>query len=213
MIRIVSFDFEASSLKNGFPVSIGVARSDGALYHALVKPHDDWLTPEYEWDPVAANMHRYTIEQLRAEGLPPAQILGEMNELFADEMLVSDAPALDIYWMRELNYAAGGIARFDVRRVGIDAVLTMIQDEVAMPGDARREIAKMRASMHTHNALSDAASWIAALEAVETWSAEGKDLRASMKVFETWKQRVATHLAGQRVMTDYDAALRDLAKK
>jgi hypothetical protein len=89
----------------------------------------------------------------------------------------------------------------------------MTEDEVVMHGDARREIAKLRMSMHTHNALSDAASWIAALEAVEAWAAEGKDLRASARVFSTWKERVATHLAGQRVLTEYDAALRDLAKK
>jgi len=213
VIRIVAFDFEASALAHGFPVSIGVAKSDGTMYHALIRPDDEWLTPEFTWDPIAANIHGYTIKRLRAEGLPPAQVVDELNALFADEMLASDAPAHDTNWMRELNYAAGGIARFDVRRVGLDAIQTMIEDEVAMPGDARREISRLRGQMHTHNALSDAASWIAALEAIEAWSAEGKDLRASVRVFQKWKEHVATHLVGQRVLTQYDAALRDLAKR
>lgn len=212
MIRIIAFDFEASALVDGFPVSIGVARSDGALYQALIKPHDDWLTAEFKWDPVAATMHGYSIERLRAEGTPPAQIVNEINVMFAGEMLVSDAPALDTHWMRELNYAAGGIARFDVRRVGLDAVLTIIQDEVDMHGDARREIAKLRASMHTHHALSDAASWIAALEAVEAWAADGRDLRAAVKAFQKWHERVATRLAGMDVVREHDATLRELSK-
>jgi len=213
VIRIVAFDFEASALAHGFPVSIGVAKSDGTMYHALIKPDDEWLTPEYTWDPVAATMHGYSVERLRAEGLTPAQVIDELNGMFAGEAFASDAPAADFAWLRTLVDAADAEARFDVRRVGLDAVQTMIEDEVAMHGDARREISRLRGQMHTHNALSDAASWIAALEAIEAWSAEGKDLRASVRVFQKWKEHVATHLVGQRVLTQYDAALRDLSKR
>lgn len=212
MIRITAFDLEASSLTNGFPVSLGVARFDGTMYHALVKPHADWLTPEYEWNPASQQIHGYSIAHLQAHGKPPAQIVAELNELFPDEQFASDVPAIDTHWLRELVYAAGGGARFDVRRVDLGAVLTMLKDQVDMHGDARREIDRLRGAMHTHNALSDAASWIAALEAVEAW-AEGKDLRKSEAVFQAWRERVGKHITGQLMLEKYDGALRELAKR
>jgi hypothetical protein len=211
MIKITAFDFEASSLTNGFPVSIGVVRYDGAMYHALVKPHADWLTPEYEWNPTSAQIHGYSIAHLQAHGKTPAQIVEELNELFPAEALASDAPAIDAAWLRTLVDAADAEAHFTVRRVDLGAVLSMIENEVGLRGDARREIDRLRLSMHTHNALSDAASWIAALQAVEAW-AVGKDLRRAKAVFETWRERVGKHLAGQQMLSKYDGALRELAK-
>jgi hypothetical protein len=194
MIRVIAFDIEASALTDGFPVSIGVASSDGRLFHALIRPHESWVEPEYRWNPVAERIHGYSLEKLQAQGLPPAEVVAQLNEQFSGEMFASDAPPLDTYWMRELNYAAGGIAKFDIRRIGIDAVLTMMQDEVAMPIAARNEIERLRKRMHTHNALEDAASWIAALEAVDAWASEAKDLRAAEAVFKKWRDHVKGYL-------------------
>jgi hypothetical protein len=212
MIRIIAFDLEASSLIRGFPVSIGVASSDGTLFHALIKPADAWLTPEYEWNPASAQIHGYSLEHLQAHGKTPSQIVEEMNELFPAEALASDAPSIDAAWLRTLVDAADAEAHFTVRRIDLGAVLTMIEDEVGMHGDARRDIDRLRGSMHTHNALSDAASWIAALEAVEAW-AIGKDLRKSQAVFDNWRKRVRVFLTAQQVMSEYDGALRELAKR
>jgi hypothetical protein len=39
---MIAIDFEASTLVDGYPVSIGIAASDGRMLYRLIKPHPEW---------------------------------------------------------------------------------------------------------------------------------------------------------------------------
>ncbi len=212
MNPLTIIDFEASSLVDGFPVSIGVARSDGQLFYALVKPHAEW-DMGYRWDPNSQAIHGLTREHLVQHGREAAAVVVGMKNMFGDDVaFMSDAPGHDKNWLDELLSVSGISYAPRMLRATPEMWMTTLFDEHRVETNAVLKINELRKSMHTHNALSDAASWIAADEAVRVWI-ETRDLAACEAVFAEWKKHIEVVLIGLGVIEKYSDALNELAKR
>lgn len=133
-------DFEASGLHpDSYPIEIGVAHPSGT-YQALIKPERHWE----HWSYDAEDMHQISRDQLIAGGKPALQVAQDLNDLFSNQMLVSDASA-DSYWLEAPYDAAGIDPTFRIRSI----------DSVVDPEHAAAIYYQMPAA-RAHRALPDA---------------------------------------------------------
>ncbi|MFN8725955.1 MAG: hypothetical protein ACK5XB_10450 [Rhodospirillales bacterium] len=194
MSHLTVIDFEASSLVDGFPVSVGIARSDGRMFYALVKPHPEW-DMGYRWDPNSEAIHGLTREHLTRHGREVSVVVSDIKSMFGvDVAYMSDAPGHDKQWLDELISVSSIDYKPRMFRSTPSMWLTTLYDEHRIELEAILKINELRKSMHTHNALSDAASWVAADEAARAW-VQYNDLRKCEAVFETYKHRVREAVA------------------
>lgn len=211
MSNFTVIDFEASSLIDGFPVSIGIASSDGRMFYAMIKPHPEW-DMGYRWDPNAEAIHGFTREHLVAHGREAAVVVAEIKSMFGDAAFTSDSPGHDNAWFQELISVSGIEYKPLMHRATTRMWLETLFDELDISSKARRAIIEMREEMRTHNALSDAASSIAADAAARAWPTN-KDLRDCRNVIESWKKRVKVVVIGLGVIEKYSDALNELSKR
>jgi hypothetical protein len=111
-------DFEASCLPEygqSFPIEVAVARIDGSSHTWLIRPAEIWRY--WDWAPEAEALHGISRELIAREGLPPEQVLAELNAFVGDAIVYADAD-LDAHWLEVLAHAAGGKAMFPVRYLG-----------------------------------------------------------------------------------------------
>jgi hypothetical protein len=189
MNQLTVIDFEASSLIDGFPVSVGVANSDGRLFYAVIKPHSEWEMG-YRWDGNSEAIHGLSREHLQQHGREASVVVAEMKSMFgADVAYMSDAPGHDKQWLDELISVSGITYTPKMYRSTPEMWLTTLHDEHRVELEAVLRVNELRKSLHTHNALSDAASWVAADEAVRVWI-ESNDLKKCEAVFDAYKERV-----------------------
>jgi hypothetical protein len=207
---MIVVDFEASSLDNGFPVSVGIASSYGRMFYAVIKPHSDWST-SYRWQYKAQHIHGLELEYLQQHGRDASAVVENIRAMFGDEEFACDSPEYDNAWFDILVRASGIDYKPTLSTVSTRKRLDALFDELALTGDARRAIIEMREEMRTHHALSDAAASVAAAEAARAWPA-GKDLRACRNVIERWKKHVAVIAVGVAQMAKYRGALDELSK-
>jgi hypothetical protein len=181
-------DIEASALIDGYPIAIGVARTNGELLYALVRPEPEWL--EYgRWDPNAEHLHRISLDRLKAEGRPAREIVDEINDSFSD-WLHSDAPGHDLRWLKELRDAAGVELNANVVAREVETILRELAEAAEMPRARADEIFNLERASHNHHALHDAAAWIAAREAIVKCETE-----EAASVFARWKEQVNKFLS------------------
>lgn len=180
-------DIEASALVGGFPIAIGIARADGEMLYALVRPETEWIE-HARWDPNAEHLHGISLDKLKAEGRPATEIVDEINERFSG-WLHSDAPSHDLHWLQELRDAAGVELRANVIAREIETVLREIAEAAEMPRAKLDEIFNLERASHNHHALHDAAAWVAAREAIVRFEFE-----EAASVFARWKERVNAFL-------------------
>lgn len=188
MSQLIVIDFEASSLIDGFPVSVGIASSAGRLFYAVIKPHSEW-DMGYRWDPNSEAIHGLSREHLTQHGRDASIVVADMKAMFPDAAYMSDAPGHDKAWLDELISVSGVSYTPRMFRSTPEMWMTTQFDEHRVELEAVLRINELRKSLHTHNALSDAASWIAADAAARVW-VETNDLQACDAVFESYKQRV-----------------------
>ena len=188
MSQFIVIDFEASSLVDGFPVSVGIASSDGQLFYALIKPHDEW-DMGYRWDGNSQSIHGFSRAHLQQHGREAAVVVNDMKSMFPDVAFMADAPGHDKQWLDELISVSGIAYASRMFRATPEMWMTTLYDEHRVELEAVLKIKELRANMHTHNALSDAASWVAADAAARVW-VETNDLQKCEAVFESYKQRV-----------------------
>ncbi|MCA3083117.1 MAG: hypothetical protein ING69_10735 [Rhodocyclaceae bacterium] len=196
---------------DGFPVSIGIASSDGRMFYAMIKPHPEW-DMGYRWDPNAEAIHGFTREHLVAHGREAAVVVAEIKSMFGDAAFTSDSPGHDNAWFQELISVSGIEYKPLMHRATTRMWLETLFDELDISSKARRAIIEMREEMRTHNALSDAASSIAADAAARAWPTN-KDLRDCRNVIESWKKRVKVVVIGLGVIEKYSDALNELSKR
>jgi hypothetical protein len=208
---MIVVDFEASALENGYPVSVGVASTDGRMFYAIIKPNADWLTG-YRWSYKAQHIHGFELEHLQQHGRDAGAVVANIRELFGDAEFACDSPTHDNAWFEILIRASGIEYKPTLSSISTRKRLDVLFDDLALTGDARRAIIEMREEMRTHHALSDAAASVAAGEAARAWPA-GKDLRVCRNVIERWKKHVKVIGIGFGVIEKYDEALRELAKR
>ena len=208
---VIVIDFEASSLDNGFPVSVGIVASDGRMFYAVIKPSAEWLT-NYRWQYKAQHIHGLELEYLQQHGRDAAAVVANIRELFGNAEFACDSPEYDNAWFTMLVRASGIDFTPTLSSISTRKRLDALFDELNLTGDARREIIDMREEMRTHHALSDAAASVAAAETARAWPA-GKDLRACRNVIELWKKRVKIIAIGVEQMAKYRGALNELSKR
>ncbi len=211
MSQLIVIDFEASSLIDGFPVSVGIASSDGRLFYSVIKPHSEWEMG-YRWDANAEAIHGFSRAHLMQHGREAAAVVAEIHAMFGDAAFMADAPGHDKAWLDELISVSGIDYKPKMYSATTRMWLDTLFDKLQLTGDSRREIITMREEMRTHNALSDAASSVAADEAARAWPS-GKDLRDCRNVIEEWKRRVKVVIIGLEQIEKYDGALRELSKR
>lgn len=191
---MIVLDFEASALVDGYPISVGVAASDGRLFYRVIKPHDEWHA--MRWDPVSERIHGLSKENLEEQGVPPSQVMAELNAMFSGEVLVSDNPPFEWRWL-QLLVEYGGKAEFSLSQIEAGAILTASAAKAGISSPELAEIERRIGRMARHHALLDAAAWVAGLEAATGLRSE--DTKPSLgTTFEKWRVRIERAIAGRR---------------
>lgn len=111
-------DFEASCLPDygqSYPIEVALARTDGSSRTWLIRPAPAWRY--WDWSPEAEALHGISPALIAHEGLPPAQVLAEMQAFAAGCRVYADAD-LDAYWLEVLAHAAGADTPFPVLYLG-----------------------------------------------------------------------------------------------
>lgn len=112
---IVFVDFEASALRDSYPIEVGWACADGSHIDAgalLILPADEWVTPAYTWDPLAEAVHGLSQARLMSEGMAPSGVCHALNQQFPDKIVVFDTgpDGVDRHWL-DMLFSEGGQAR------------------------------------------------------------------------------------------------------
>jgi len=160
-------DFEASALRDGYPVEVGWAWVEGGDVQAeslLIAPADEWLTPEFTWDPIAEGLHGLPLTRLQAEGASPLEVCSVLNERLADKIVVFDTgpDGVDGHWLG-LLYFQSGLRRHFKLGGSTNEVLLALAAGCGLTDADLVQIVK-RAPGATHHAATDAAhyAWCAA---------------------------------------------------
>lgn len=106
---MVVLDFEASCFpqSGSFPIEVGVATLDGWSAGWLIRPTLEWIR-HGTWDPNAARIHGITVEVLQRDGLPPAEVVQELDKvLHPDRPVFSDAAGAETFWLSALYGVVG----------------------------------------------------------------------------------------------------------
>jgi hypothetical protein len=189
--QMIVLDFEASALVDGYPVSVGIAASDGRLYYRIIKPHPEWAG--MRWDPVSERIHGLTRDFVEANGISVDYVMAELNVLFRDDVLVSDNPPFEWRWL-QLLIEFGRPATFQLSRIEAGAILAEEAATSRISTAELREVRRQMGLMMRHHALFDAAGWIAGIAAVQI-PKSGDRSRKILNMFADWRQRVEAHLA------------------
>jgi len=100
-------DFEASGFGDkSYPIEVAWNGVGGTIESYLISPEDieDWTY----WDKEAQiDAHKITREETIHLGEPPKTVALRMNETLAGQVLYSDAPEFDGFWLSRLCEAAG----------------------------------------------------------------------------------------------------------
>ncbi len=117
-------DVEASGFGSlGYPIEVGVIRSDGARFCRLIKPFEHWT----HWDDKAEALHGISREHLSANGFDGHQVCLELNDFLANSTVYSDGWVVDHPWLIKLFAASGTEMTFSVR--ALEYVLSEYQME------------------------------------------------------------------------------------
>lgn len=102
---ITFIDFEASSLRNGFPIELGWATvCDGQVISGshLILPTPYWT----HWNPESEKVHGIPYDTLLKEGLPADEVIDYFEHAIEkSDKVISDAPAFDGLWLDQLYQA------------------------------------------------------------------------------------------------------------
>ncbi|KAA0677679.1 hypothetical protein [Roseomonas genomospecies 6] len=107
--NMVVLDFEASCFPQAgsYPIEVGVATLDGWSAGWLIRPTADWLRNGV-WDLAAARTHGITMEMLQQDGLDPAAVVQELDQvLLPGRPVFSDAAGAETFWLGALYAAVG----------------------------------------------------------------------------------------------------------
>lgn len=107
MRRLVFVDFEASALRDGYPIEVGWAWAENAHVEArsmLIARADESQSPGYQWDPMAEAIHGLTLEQVDRQGQLVDRICRALNDSLSDAELCFDTGpvGMDRRWLMQL---------------------------------------------------------------------------------------------------------------
>jgi hypothetical protein len=167
LTEIVFMDFEASALRDGYPVEVGWAWVEGSDVQAeslLISPADEWLTPGFVWDPIAEGLHGLPLARLRAEGVDPSEVCAVLNERLQDKIVIFDTgpDGVDRHWLDLLYFEGGQHRHFRLGGLASEVLLALAAEHGLADADLM-QIKKM-APVAIHHAAADAVhyAWCAA---------------------------------------------------
>lgn len=127
----VFLDFEASSLASGsYPIEVAWGSSEDSIESHLISPAG--IATWTDWSGAAQQLHGLTREQLFSEGQPPIWVARRMNEQLAGQIVYTDNPDYDGFWLEQLFKRSAGLTPvFRLAHVDdllIDLICTDIAD-------------------------------------------------------------------------------------
>lgn len=96
-------DIEASGFgSHSYPIEIGVVKTNGERYCALIQPLPEWQ----HWSEGAQAVHGISRQLIETCGRKPRDICLELNQFLGDITAYSDAWTHDSPWLNRLFFAA-----------------------------------------------------------------------------------------------------------
>jgi hypothetical protein len=197
---MIAVHIEVSAKNGGYPISIGIASSDGVLFYAEIAPHEKWS--RLIWDPHSERLHGLTPSLLAERGEPVRDVAARANMLFQQKTLVSSSRPSAILSLDQMCDAAGITPAFDVADF---EVRTMLRVALLKGGGSLLSAAAIDyqvMQMPRGSSLYGAAAWVAAIEAAHTASTSPKNAAEHIdSVFASWRDKVAKFLEGHAALT------------
>jgi hypothetical protein len=141
-------DLEASSLDSGsFPIEIGWVDEAGQGESYLIRAEGNWTGwtagPWPGWSTASERLHGISHDLLARDGQPAATIAARAHDTLNGQMICSDNPAFDEYWLGML-LRTGGYHPLPVSKFGemvwreIRRTLTLVNHAPNMPPQDRQ---------------------------------------------------------------------------
>ena len=144
----IILDIEASGFGAGsYPIEIGLALTDGGKHSWLIKPLAHWQ----HWREQAQALHGISRERLCAEGLAPATVADQLNEVIGPATAYTDAWGFDSTWLSRLFHDAG---RRQVFR--LEAVVALLTEDELERWQESRDLIIEHSGLARHRAGNDA---------------------------------------------------------
>lgn len=141
-------DVEASGFGSAsYPIEVGVVTADGSRYCRLIKPFQDWQF----WDKEAETLHGITRDALFENGRLGKEVCQELNRLYTNRTLYSDAWVVDYPWVRELF----GHAQIDMQ-FRISAIEMLLNETQLAHWDETKAQVTHTLKLPRHRASNDA---------------------------------------------------------
>lgn len=178
--EIVFMDFEASALRDGYPVEVGWAWVEGSNVRAeslLISPSDEWLTPGFTWDPTAEGIHGLPLARLQSEGRPVHQVCYALNEQLQGKVAVFDTgpDGVDRHWL-DLLFVEGAQTRTFRLAGPAGELLQALATENGL-AEATQVKIKAAAPPTNHRAAQDAAHYAWRAAAIQLMASQRPDDR------------------------------------
>lgn len=141
-------DIEASGFGTlSYPIEVGVVKSDGESYCALIKPSPNWQ----HWNHDAEQIHGISRSTIEASGLCLRRVCQELNHFLADGQVFSDALTHDQWWLTKLFSSAELHQTFQLR-----AIEHILSEEQVGVWDLTKTEIEAQMGLIRHRASSDA---------------------------------------------------------
>ena len=162
---VIFLDFEASALGvEGYPIEVGWAlvSSPGQVIvrSMLIRPARQWAT--WEWSPDSAAVHNIAQEELMRNGIPAGTVAQVMNTELAGQVVHSDHPRGDGFWLHVLFDAAGLVPTFRLKDIA--SAFERVSDLAY-----ERAVERGNHPPVTHRAGDDALHWARKYIAAVAW--------------------------------------------
>jgi hypothetical protein len=143
--RPTIIDIEASGFgSRSYPIEIGVVKTNGDRYCALITPQPEWD----HWSDNAQAVHGISRQLLEKRGRKPREICLELNQFLGGATAYSDAWTHDSPWLNRLFFAARVNPSFHlspIEMIATEAQL-LLWDKTKKQLEKRLDIKRHRAS-------------------------------------------------------------------
>lgn len=142
-------DIEASGFgSHSYPIEIGVVKTNGDRYCALIEPQPDWD----HWCEHAQSIHGITRKLIENRGRTPRSVCLELNQFLGEITAYSDAWTHDSPWLNRLFFAARVYPSFHlspIEMIATEAQL-LVWDKTKKHLEKRLDIKRHRASGYAY---------------------------------------------------------------
>jgi len=166
--RAIFLDFEASALgPRGYPIEVGwaIAEPPAQIRQRAMLIHPAAVWSDWDWKVESERVHGIPQDVLRRDGVPVREVAEIMNAQLGGQVVYSDYPRGDRFWLRVLFDAAGIEPAFRLRDVA--AVFEGVSDLAY-----ERAVERGKHPPIIHRAGDDALHWARKYLAALDWDRE-----------------------------------------